>query len=278
MVKDEFLILSNGVKIPSIGFGTWQIHNGEEAYNATLMALRLGYRHIDTAFAYENEESIGKAIKDSNLKREEIFITSKVPSHIKTYQETIEHFNASIKALGVSYLDLYLIHGPWPWTDVGGDYESGNVEVWKAFIDLYNKKLIRSIGVSNFLVRHMENLVKYTNFYPMVNQIRYFVGNTQDEIVKYCNEHNILVEAYSPLATGELVNHEQLKELSKKYNKSIPQICIRYCLQNNTLPLPKSVSEGHIKDNIDVDFELEKEDMEYLDSLNYICSTRKFRS
>ncbi len=278
MVKDEYFVLSNGVKIPSIGFGTWQIQNGDEAYNSTLKSLKEGYRHIDTAYAYGNEESIGRAIKDSSLKREQIFITSKVPAEIKTYKETIEHFNASINALKVDYLDLYLIHAPWPWSDVGGDYEEGNVEVWKALIDLYNKGLVRAIGVSNFLVRHIKNIIEKTNFAPMVNQIRYFIGNTQDEIVNYCQSNNILIEAYSPLATGELVNHEKLKNLSIKYNKSIPQICIRYCLQNNTLPLPKSIKKEHIKSNIDIDFEIEKEDMNYLNSLNYICSTRKFRS
>ena len=278
MVKDEKFVLSNGVEIPSIGFGTWQIPNGEIAYKTTLFALKEGYRHIDTAYAYGNEESIGKAIKDSTLKREDIFITSKLPSHIKTYDGALEYFDKTLKALDVTYLDLYLIHAPWPWQEIGKDCTKGNIEAWKAMIKLYNDKKIRAIGVSNFLESDIKPLIEATGFKPMINQIRYFVGNTLRKLTKYCQDNDILVEAYSPLATGELVNKEVFNEMAEKYHVSVAQLCIRYCYQNHTLALPKAVTPQHIKDNLNIDFIISDEDMNYLDSLENVGSRRPFRS
>lgn len=277
MILSETYKLYNGVEIPKIGFGTWQTKSGKEAYDATTYALQAGYRHIDTAYTYENEQSVGQAILDSKIKREEIFITTKLPADIKTYEGALEYFEKSIKNLGVDYIDLYLIHAPWPWSNVGADYTSGNIEAWKALIKLYNDKRVRSIGVSNFHVKDIEALIQATGFKPMVNQIRYFVGNTQEPITKYCQENDILIEAYSPLATGELLNNELLNKLAKKYNKTIAQICLRYCLEKSTLPLPKSVNKDRIYANTDVDFEISKEDMQYLDNLHHIASTRPFR-
>lgn len=278
MIKNETFKLYNGVLIPKVGFGTWQIADGEEAYNSVTWALKCGYRHIDTAHAYGNEASVGRAIKDSGLKREEVFITTKLESHIKTYDETIAHFEESLKNLGVDYIDLYLIHAPWPWSNVGLDCTPGNIEAWKAMVKLYNEKKIRAIGVSNFHVNDILPLIEATNFKPMVNQIRYFIGNTQDVITNYCQQNDILIEAYSPLATGSILDNEEIKKLSNKYQKSPAQICIRYCLQKDTLPLPKSVNEGRISSNIDLDFVIEESDMQYLDSLNHIGPTRKLRS
>lgn len=277
-LKDGYFILYNGVKVPFIGFGTWQIKDGEEAYNSTLFALKNNYKHIDTAYAYKNEKSIGKAIKDSSLKREEIFVTSKVPAEIKTYAETINHFNKSLLDLGLDYLDLYLIHAPWPWNEVGKNCDKENIEVWKALIDLYKQKKVRAIGVSNFSKHDIENIINATGFKPMVNQIRFFVGNRQDEIYNYCQDNDILVEAYSPLGTGELIDNPEMIKMAKKYNVSVAQIAIKYCLYKNTLPLPKSVHEDRIKLNNDIFFEIDDEDYKYLDSLNYIASTRKLRS
>lgn len=277
MIKDKTYKLYNGVEIPVLGFGTWQTKEGIEAYNATSWALKYGYRHIDTAYIYKNEESIGQAILDSNVKREEIFITTKLPADVKTYNGVLECFNESLKNLKTDYIDLYLIHAPWPWTNVGEDYTNGNIEAWRAMIDLYKQGKVKAIGVSNFHVKDIEALIEATSFKPMVNQIRYFVGNTQNTISEYCIENGILVEAYSPMATGELLNNDYLKAMEKKYNKSIAKICIRYCIQKNTLPLPKSIHEERIKDNLDVDFIITKEDMDYLDSLYHIASTRPFR-
>lgn len=276
MVINETYKLLSGYDIPKIGFGTWQAEP-LDAYNSTLTALKNGYRHIDTALAYNNEAEIGKAIKDSKIDRKELFITTKLPAQYKTYDEAIKYFNISLKNLGLDYIDLYLIHAPWPWQEVGKDCKEGNIEVWKAFIDLKKQGLVRSIGVSNFRENDLENIISATNVIPDVNQIRFFIGNTQESVVKYCKEHNILVEAYSPLATGEILNSKELDIIANKYNKTKAQICIRYCIERGTLPLPKSTHEARIIENKDVDFTISKEDIEYLNSLQ-IGSRRPLRS
>ncbi|MDE5855504.1 MAG: aldo/keto reductase [Anaeroplasmataceae bacterium] len=277
-MKDKYFTLSNGIKIPAVGFGTWQVKDGKEAYESVKWALEAGYRHIDTASVYGNEVSVAKAIEDSGIDRKDIFITTKLPATIKTYEEALDSFNTSLKNLNTDYIDLYLIHAPWPWSDVGGDYTEGNIEAWKAIIHLYQQKKIRAIGVSNFHVKDIEALIKATNVKPMVNQIRYFIGNTQETITSYCQANGILVEAYSPLATGQILENETLKKLAEKYHTTIAKICLRYCYQKNTLPLPKSVHKERIYDNLDFDFEIDKEDMDFLDSLKEIGPTRPFRS
>ncbi len=277
-IKEQTFTLYNGVTIPSIGFGTWQVEDGKSAFDSIMYALKAGYTHIDTAYAYGNEKSIGEALKKADIKRSDVFITSKLPSHIKTYDGAIEYFNKSITDLDTDYLDLYLIHAPWPWSNVGEECTSGNIEAWKAMIDLYNAKKIRSIGVSNFSITDIKALIEATNVKPMVNQIRYFIGNTQEELTTYCMENDILVEAYSPLATGKIIENEKLQQIAKKYDVSIAKLCIRYCIERNTLPLPKSVNEGRIIDNIDVDFKISDEDMEFLNSLKHIGPVAKLRS
>lgn len=277
MIKDEYFVLHNGIKIPKIGFGTWQSKDGEEAYNSVLWALKNGYRHIDTAYVYGNEVSVGKAIKDSGIKREDIFVTTKLPSDIKTYEGCKEYFEKSLKNLDLEYIDLYLIHAPWPWSNVGQDCKEGNIEAWKAMIDLYNENKVRSIGVSNFLINDIKPLIDATGFAPMVNQIRYFVGNRQQALTEFCKENNILIEAYSPLATGVILDNPKLKEIADKYEVSLAQLCIRFCLENGTLPLPKSVHEERIIQNIDVDFKISEEDMAYLNSLDGIGPKKYLR-
>lgn len=278
MIKREVFELNNGVKIPAIGFGTWQVKDGSEAYDSVLWAIEAGYRHIDTAYAYENEESVGRAIRDSGIRREEIFITTKLPSHIKTYEGAKEHFDASLKALGVEYIDLYLIHAPWPWSNIGEDCTEGNIAAWRAMIDIYNEGKARAIGVSNFAVKDIEALIYATGVKPMVNQIRYFIGNRQDAITDYCQANGILIEAYSPLATGVIATNEKLAPIAEKYGVTIPQLCIRYCIEKNTLPLPKSVHKERMQANIDIDFKIEKEDIEYLDSIGRIGPVKDLRS
>ncbi len=279
MLKDENYVLSNGVVIPKIGFGTWQIKDGQEVYDSVTWALQAGYRHIDTAYDYRNEIGVGKAIRDFNINREEIFITTKLPSNIKTYDEAMECFNFSLKDLGVSYIDLYLIHAPWPWSNVGQDCSQGNVEVWKAMIKLYEENKIRSIGVSNFQPADIQNLIDHTDFAPHVNQIRFFIGNTQEHIVKYCAEKDILIEAYSPFATGNILQHPLLVEMANKYNVSVPKLCLRYCLNRGTLPLPKSVTKERIFDNIDNHFDISTEDMVILNEFETSAELkRKLRS
>ena len=278
MIKETFFELYNGVKIPAVGFGTWQVKDGTEAYDSTLMALNAGYRHIDTAHAYGNETSVGKAIRDSGIKREEIFVTTKLPSHIKNYEGAKAHFNESLTSLGLDYLDLYLIHAPWPWSNIGEECTEGNIEAWRAMVELYNEGKVRAIGVSNFAVKDITPLIEATGVKPMVNQIRYFIGNRQDAITDYCQANGILVEAYSPLATGEITTNEKLRPIADKYGVSIPRLCIRYCLEKNTLPLPKSVHKERIEANIDLDFHIEKEDIEYLDSIGRIGAVKDLRS
>ena len=278
MINNEYFILNNGIKIPAIGFGTWQVADGEECYNSCLWALRAGYRHIDTAFAYGNEKSVARAIKDSGLSREEVFITTKLPADIKDYDGARVCFEQSLVNLNTDYIDLYLIHAPWPWSDVGSNCTDGNIAVWRAMIELYNEGKIRAIGVSNFHVKDIRALIDATGVVPAVNQIRYFIGNTQNEITDYCQANGILVEAYSPLATGALVDHSELAAMAERYSVSIPQLCIRFCIENGTLPLPKSVNEERIQANLDVDFKIEKEDIDHLNSLYHIGPTRPYRS
>lgn len=278
MIKDEFYTLSNGVRIPKVGFGTWQTPDGDVAYQSTIDAIKAGYRHIDTALVYGNEESIGRAIKDSNVPREELFIVTKCPADIKTYDGAMKAFETSMANLGLDYLDLYLIHAPWPWSNVGLDCSKGNVEVWKAFVELYNKGLIKSIGVSNFHPEDIKPLYEATKVMPQVNQIRYFLGNTQPKIVKYCEENNILVEAYSPLATGKMLDNPELVKIAAKYNTTPAHICLRYCIEKNTLPLPKSVHKERIISNLELDFKINAEDIKTLDAIHDPSLDRPLRS
>lgn len=271
-------VMYNGLEIPSIGFGTWQIPDGEVCYKACLDAFEAGYRHVDTAYVYGNEKSVGRAIKDFGINREEIFVTTKLPSDIKSFDGCIKYFNESLENLGLQYVDLYLIHAPWPWSNVGSDCTSGNIEAWKAMIELMDQGKIKSIGVSNFLVKDIKALIEATGIKPMVNQIRYFIGNTQEEITQYCQNNDILVEAYSPLATGHILENEFLIAMSKKYNVTVAKICLKYCLQKNTLPIPKSTNKERIKANIELDFVIDEEDMKYLDSLYHIGPVRELRS
>lgn len=270
-MKNEFFVLNNNLKIPKIGFGTWQIPDGDECYNSVMWALKHSYLHIDTASAYKNEASVGRAVRDSKIDRKSIFVTTKVPAAVKSYEEAKSIINKSLELLDLEYIDLLLIHHPKPWDQRHSEktYDEENIQVWKAMEEFYEAGLVKSIGVSNFNVEQLKNIIKNSKVMPMVNQIRYFIGYTQDEIVQFCKENNILVEAYSPLATGKLLGNEEIEKIAKKYNKSLPQIAIRYCLENDILPLPKSVHEEYIKANIDVNFKIEKEDMDYLNSLKF---------
>jgi diketogulonate reductase-like aldo/keto reductase len=268
---NETFTLYNGVKIPKLGFGTWQISNGPVCYDNVTSALKSGYRHIDTASAYGNEESVGKAVRDSGIDRKEIFITTKVPAEIKSYQKAKEIINRSLELLNCEYIDLLLIHAPKPWSEMypgsPKNYDSENAEVWKAMIETYREGKVKAIGVSNFGISDIENLIKQTGFKPMANQIRFFIGYTQNELTNYCQANRILVEGYSPLATGRILNNPEIQRIANKYQKTLPQICIRYLIQKNVLPLPKSTHAEFIAANTEIDFEISASDMEYLDSL-----------
>ncbi|WP_144764758.1 aldo/keto reductase [Curtobacterium sp. 9128] len=259
--------MANGLHIPKIGFGTWQIPPGSEAYDATRVALDAGYRHIDTAAAYGNEASVGEAVRDSGVPRDEVFITTKLPAEIKTAAGARDAFAASAAALDLGVVDLYLIHAPWPWSDMGSDHRAGNVEVWKVFEELLDAGKTRSIGVSNFVVADLEHLLEHTDVVPHADQIRWFVGNTQDDTTAFCAEHDILVEGYSPLATGGLLSNGAIQEIAAKYEKTVAQVAIRYLLEKDVLPLPKSTTPSRIAENADVDFVLAAEDVAALDAL-----------
>jgi diketogulonate reductase-like aldo/keto reductase len=259
--------LANGLEIPSIGFGTWQIPDGVEAYDAVATALRAGYRHIDTARAYGNESSVGRAIRDSGIPRDQIFVTTKLPAEIKDYDRAIASFERTERALDLGPADLYLIHAPWPWTEVGKDCRDGNIAVWRAMEEFYAAGRVRSIGVSNFTGDDIQSLMSESTITPQVNQIRYFIGHTQDDVTAYCREHQILVEGYSPLATGAILDNSEIGAIAQKYGKSVAQLCIRYLLQHDVLPLPKSTTPSRIVENADVDFAISADDLTYLDAL-----------
>lgn len=260
--------LNTGAKIPKIGFGTWQIPDGEICYQATLTALSIGYRHIDTARVYGNEASVGKAIKDSGLNREEIFLTTKLPADIKVAAKVQETFETSLATLGTDYVDLYLIHAPWPWQERGADYTKENIEIWQEMEKINSSGKAKAIGVSNFNVADLSAILDNAKVVPAANQIRWFIGYTQDEVTKFSQAKGVLVEAYSPLATGQILDNEVIKAMASKYQSSVAQVAIRYCLQHGTLPLPKSTHEDYIAQNLDVDFAITEEDMATLDNLH----------
>jgi diketogulonate reductase-like aldo/keto reductase len=262
--------LNNGVQIPCLGFGTWQTPAGTAALSSVTEALKAGYRHIDTAAAYGNEESVGRAIAESGIPRKEIFITSKLANPAHGYENTKAAFEASMKKLNLEYLDLYLIHWPNP-LKYRDCWEEMNAGTWRAFEEFYRAGRIRAIGISNFHPRHIEALLKTASLVPQVNQIRLCPGDTQDEVVDYCREKNILPEAYSPLGTGKIFEVPKIRELAEKYRRSAAQVCIRWSLQRGYLPLPKSLTPERIRENAQVfDFDLSPEDVKALAELKGI--------
>ncbi|ALS77368.1 2,5-diketo-D-gluconic acid reductase [Planococcus kocurii] len=269
MANDQVFTFHNGVAVPNIGFGTWQIPN-EEAYGAVTIALKTGYTHIDTALAYKNEENVGKAIKDFDISRENVFITSKLPAQTKGYEATLAAFEETVSNLDVDFLDLYLIHAPWPWDDIGKDCTEGNIESWKAMEKLYKEGKIRAIGVSNFAESDIQALMDACEIVPMANQIPFYVGRVQKSLLAFCAKHNMVVEAYSPLATGQILDSPKLKKMATKYDVTPAQLCIRYCLEKNTLPLPKSTNEERILENSQLDFTISPEDVQILDAFEDI--------
>lgn len=259
--------LYNGVEIPCIGFGTWQTPDGEVAVSSVRCAIEAGYRHIDTAQVYGNEESVGRGIRESGVSREELFITTKLWNTNHTYDRTMSTFEESMKKLGLDYLDLFLIHWPNP-AGFRDRWQSANAESWKAMEELYKAGRIRAIGISNFRPHHIDELLKTAEIAPMVNQIRLCPGDTQDAVVDYCREHGMLLEAYSPLGVGRVFEVPEVQAMAEKYGRSIAQVCIRWSLQRGYLPLPKSVTPSRIVDNLNVfDFELDDEDVTLLAGL-----------
>ena len=264
-------ILANGVKAPALAYGTWLIKN-EDAARCVKMALEAGYRHIDTAQAYGNEEGVGQGIRESGLKREEVFITSKVLAEHKSYKKAKASIDESLKKLGVDYIDLMLIHCPQPWALFRGPfrYFKQNIQVWKAMEDAYKEGKIRAIGVSNFLIDDLENIINNCEIKPMANQILLHIGETPVDVIKFCQENNIVVEAYSPIAHGKAMNDKTINAVAEKYHVSVPQLCIKYTLQLNTISIPKASSKEHIESNTKLDFTISEENMVELLKCNHV--------
>lgn len=266
MLTDTYT-LNNGVKIPIIGFGTWQTPSGEVARDSVLAALNAGYRHIDTASAYGNEKSVGEGIKASGINRQKIFVTSKLFNTDHGYKKAKQAIDKSLERLGLDYLDLYLIHWPNP-IAMRDHWAELNAESWQAMEEAVKAGKIRAIGVSNFRKRHLDALLKNAEIKPAVNQNYLNPSDMQPELVAYDNKLGILNEAYSPLGTGGLLGNKTVNEVAARYNKSAAQVLIRWSLQHKFLPLPKSVHPKYIKANAEVfDFEISSEDMKTLDGL-----------
>ena len=266
-LNDRYFLI-NGAKMPTIGFGTWQTPDGDVAKNSVIDAINSGYRLIDTAAAYGNEESVGKGIKESGINRYDLFVTTKLWNDKHGYQETIQAIDESLEKLGLDYLDLYLIHWPNP-KAVRDHWAELNAESWRAMEDQYKAGKLRAIGVSNFRREHMDELLKTASVRPAVNQIYLNPSDMQEEVVSYNNELDILSEAYSPLGTGGLIGNKTVGEVAEHYGKTPAQVLLRWSLQHQFAPLPKSVHTDRIKENVDIfDFVIDEEDMKNLDGLH----------
>ena len=265
MILEENYILSNGVGIPKLGLGTWFISDNDVPM-AVEEAVRIGYRHIDTAQAYQNESGVGQGIRSSGVKREDLFVTTKLAAEVKSYGEAVASIDGSLERMGLEYIDLMIIHSPKPWAEFLGDdhYFKGNREAWRALEDAYKAGKLRAIGLSNFEKEDIDNILGSCTVKPMVNQILAHISNTPTELVQYCKEKDILVEAYSPIGHGELLKNREVAEMAEKYHVSIPQLGIRYLLQLGMLPIPKTANPKHMKNNADVDFEISEQDMDTL--------------
>ncbi|MDR3234356.1 MAG: aldo/keto reductase [Planctomycetaceae bacterium] len=268
----DVFTLANGVSIPCVGFGTWQVPDEASTVSIIKYAVNTGYRHIDTAAAYYNEKSVGKAVKECGVPRDKLFITSKLWNDDRNlgYDQVMKAFALTLENLGMDYLDLYLIHWPANEKQFGDKWKAMNTEAWKALEKLYSDKKIRSIGVSNFLVKHLEALLPTAAVKPMVNQIEFHPGFMQNETFEFCKKNGIQAEAWSPLGSGKVLGDQRLKTIADKYGKTAAQLCVRWVLQHGVLPLPKSVTENRVAENTAVfDFEISAADVELIDALPF---------
>lgn len=268
------LTLNNGVKIQQLGLGTWFIPD-DQAAEAVKAAVALGYRHIDTAQAYGNERGVGDGVRTCGVPREELFVVSKVAAEHKTYESAAASIDETLAKMGPDYLDMMIIHSPQPWVEVNQSenrYVEGNRAAWRALEDAYKAGKLKAIGISNFQVGDIESLLETAEIKPMVNQILCHISNTPLELVEYCQKNGIAVEAYSPIAHGEILHQPEIQAMAEKYGVSVPQLCIRYTLQLGTISLPKTGNPEHMKTNAEVDFEISAEDMDVLKNIKHIES------
>ena len=268
MVLDEFYKLNNGQRIPKLALGTWQTPN-DVAAEVVATAIEAGYRHIDTAIAYENESGVGAGLKaaleTTGIHRESVFITTKIPAEVKTYDDAVRSIQESMDRLDAFHIDMMLIHAPRPWNEMGSTsgncYFKENIDVWKALEEAYEAGKIRTIGVSNFEIDDLNNILAGGRVMPAVNQIRVHIGHVPTELIDFCEQNGILVEAYSPNATGRLMNVPEVCAMAEKYHVSVPQLASRFVLQLGLLPLPKSTHKERILENAELDFEINSNDM-----------------
>lgn len=271
------LKLNNGIEVPQLGLGTWFIDDKQVA-STIKEAVNLGYRHFDTAQAYGNEKGVGEGIRTCGVAREDLFVVSKVAAEHKTYQAAKESIDQTLETMELDYLDMMIIHSPQPWDKVNQSddrYVEGNRAAWKALEDAYKEGKLKAIGVSNFKKEDIESLLEVCEIKPMVNQILLHISNTPVDLINYCNEQGIVVEAYSPIGHGEILNQPAIKEMADKYHVSVAQLCIRYTLQLGAISLPKTANPDHLKTNSDVDFVISDEDMEALKHFKQIESYGK---
>jgi len=272
MIFNETFTMANGVMIPKLALGTWFIDDNK-ASEAVRNALEIGYRHIDTAQAYGNERGVGEGVRTCGIAREKIFVTSKVAAEHKDYKTAVAGIDGTLRKMGLDYLDMMIIHSPQPWREVNQSdnrYIEGNREAWRALTDAYKAGKLRAIGVSNFLQSDIENLCETAEVRPMVNQILAHISNTPLELIEYCQQNGIIVEAYSPVAHGEALKNPAIKAMADKYNVSVPQLCIKYDLQLDMVVLPKTANPDHMRTNAELDFVISDEDMEFLKNIEHI--------
>ena len=270
MIFEETFTLNNGVKIPKLALGTWKIPDNEVA-SPVQTALKMGYRHIDTAQAYHNEKGVGQGIKDSGISRDQIFVNSKVEAEIKNYQEAKKSIDETLTRMDLDYLDMMIIHNPQPWKEVNQSDDrhfEGNLETWRALTDAMKEGKLRAIGVSSFQPKDLQNLIDNSDVKPMVNQILCHIGATPKKLINFCQEHDIVVESFSPVAHGEALTNNTIKSMAEKYQVSVAQLCIRYDWQLNTVVLPKSVNPEHMKQNSELNFEISDVDMKTLEDIH----------
>jgi diketogulonate reductase-like aldo/keto reductase len=271
MILQENFALSNGVKIPKLGLGTWEISNDNVA-QAVKNATEIGYRHIDTAQGYGNESGVGNGIRTCGVKREGMFVTTKLDASVKSYKNAVASIDQSLKKIGLDYIDLMLIHSPKPWAKFLEDdhYFEGNREAWRALEEAYKVGKLRAIGLSNFEKKDSDNILESCSVKPMVNQILVHISNTPKELIQYNHDNGILVEAYSPIGHGELLKNKEVAGIAEKYKVSVPQLGIRYTLQLGLVSLPKTANPAHMKTNAEVDFVISESDMDFLKNMEQI--------
>lgn len=269
-VFDENYKLNSGIEIPRLALGVWEIPDDQVA-DAVKDAVKIGYRHIDTAQAYGNERGVGEGVRDAGISRDQIFVNSKVAAEIKNYDEAKASIDETLSKMKLDYLDMMIIHNPQPWKEVnqGNDrHFEGNLETWRAMEDAVKAGKLKTIGVSSFQKEDLDNLIKNSVTTPAVNQVQIHIGDTPADIIKYSQDNGIVVEAFSPIAHGAAMNNDLIKKMASKYNVSVPQLCIRYDWQLNVVVLPKTANPDHMKSNADINFEISDEDMTTLKKLD----------